>query len=616
MPAIRRRPQAAGHRPPWMLLPLALAALTIAYPWMGGGPFWTRQIILIAVLSLTVSGLNLSFGYAGELALGQVAMYAAGAYVAGYFAAHGRHDLIFGIVVGAIGALIVGLASGIPGLRLGGWSLAMVSFFLVLLVPDILSVFHKQTGGFDGLVGIANPTLFGYKLTAHGFYVATLIIAVVWFAILRNLINSRHGASFLVLRQSPVLASSLGIPVYRMKLTAYALGAIPAGMAGALFAYLNRFLDPTSFGFDYAIVILAASVLGGAASVYGAIAGAVIMQLGPLRTTGFQKYANLVYGGFLILSGILLSQGLAGVARPVLRRLVPSARVSTVSTAIVAADAHEGVFDPVPGDVLEVSGVSKHFGGVQALEDVSLRALPGRITAIIGPNGSGKTTLLNIISGFYQPNQGSIRLGDDDLHGLRSHAIARRGVARTFQTPLIPAALTTAETVATGRYGHVRLGMWSSILRLPSFWRTRASDGAEAARTLKLVGIPATADQEASSLPLGTRRLVEVARALAAEPRVLLFDEVASGLDQGDLDNLSAILRAIRDAGATVLLVEHNFRLVLDLADEIFVLANGRLLASGTPDEIAADPGVLEQYLGVRSGEPSVRAQPADEGLL
>ncbi len=609
-----------GHRPPWMLLPLALAGLTMAYPWMGGGPFWTRQIILIAVLSLTVSGLNLSFGYAGELALGQVAMYAAGAYVAGYFAAHGRDDLVFGVVAGALGALVVGLASGIPGLRLGGWSLAMVSFFLVLLVPDILSILHKQTGGFDGLVGIAAPKLFGHTLTAHGFYVATLVIAVIWFAILRNLINSRHGASFLVLRQSPVLASSLGIPVYQMKLTAYALGAIPAGVAGALFAYLNRFLDPTSFGFDYAIVILAASVLGGAASVYGAVAGAIIMQLGPLRTTGFQKYADLVYGGFLIVSGILLSQGLAGVARPLLRRFVPSARVSTVSMADVPAvlpeEGAERIFDPVPGDVLEVQGVSKHFGGVHALQDVSLRARPGQITAIIGPNGSGKTTLLNIISGFYRPDEGSIRLGDDDLHGLSSHNIARRGVARTFQTPLIPEALTTAETVATGRYSRVRVSMFSSILRLPSFWRARSDDGAEAVRTLRLVGISGTAAQEASSLPLGTRRLVEVARALASTPRVLLFDEVASGLDQGDLDNLAAIMRAIRDAGATVLLVEHNFRLVLELADQIFVLANGRLLASGTPDEIAAHQGVLEQYLGVRSAEPAppVVVRPGDEG--
>jgi branched-chain amino acid transport system permease protein len=598
-----------------MVLPLVLAGLAIAYPWMGGGPFWTRQIILIAVLSLTVSGLNLSFGYAGELALGQVAMYAAGAYVAGYFAAHGHHDLIFSIVVGALGALVVGLLSGIPGLRLGGWSLAMVSFFLVLLVPDVLSIFSKQTGGFGGLVGIEGPTLLGTKLTAHGFYVAVLVIAMVWFVVLRNLINSRHGASFVVLRQSPVLASSLGIPVYQMKLAAYALGAIPAGIAGALFASLNRFLDPTTFAFDTAIVILAASVLGGSASVYGAVAGAIIMQLGPLRTTGFQKYGDLVYGGFLILSGILLSSGLAGVARPILRRWVPSARVSTVTVPPVSpageVSEERQAFDPVPGDVLEITGVSKHFGGVQALQDVSLRAEPGQITAIIGPNGSGKTTLLNIISGFYQASAGTIRLGDDSLDGLPPHAIARRGVARTFQTPLVPASLTTAETVATGRYGRIRVGMLSSILRLPSFWRMRAADGAEAARTLALVGISATSGQDASSLPLGTRRLVEVARALTAAPRVLLFDEVASGLDQGDLDDLAAIMLAIRDAGATILLVEHNFRLVLSLADRIFVLANGQLLASGIPDEIAADPGVLEQYLGVHA----VPASELPEGL-
>jgi branched-chain amino acid transport system permease protein len=595
---------------------------------MGGGPFWTRQIMLIAVLSLTVSGLNLSFGYAGELALGQVAMYAAGAYVAGYFAAHGHHDLLFSIVVGSLGALVVGLLSGVPGLRLGGWSLAMVSFFLVLLVPDLLSIFSTQTGGFGGMVGIEGPTLFGTKLTAHGFYVAVLVVTVVWFVVFRNLINSRHGASFLVLRQSPVLASSLGIPVYRMKLTAYALGAIPAGIAGAMFASLNRFLDPTTFAFDTAIVILAASVLGGSASVYGAVAGAIIMQLGPLRTTGFQKYGDLVYGAFLILSGILLSQGLAGVARPILARFVPSARVGTVSmpspapaSSVVppAAPAPAGrpPFDPVPGDVLEITGVSKRFGGVLALQDVSLLAEPGQITAIIGPNGSGKTTLLNIISGFYQPSAGSIRLGSDDLHGLSPHTIARRGVARTFQTPLVPTSLTTAEAVATGRYGRIRVGMLSSILRLPSFWRMRAADGAEAARTLALVGISATAGQNASSLPLGTRRLVEVARALTAGPRVLLFDEVASGLDQGDLDHLGAIMRAIRDAGATVLLVEHNFRLVLSLADQIFVLANGQLLASGTPEEIAAHPGVLEQYLGVHavaaSDLPAV-LHPIEEG--
>jgi len=592
-----------GRRPPWALLPLALAGLTIAYPWMGGGPFWTRQIILIAVLALTVSGLNLSFGYAGELALGQVAMYAAGAYVSGYFAVHGHHELLFGVLAGAAGALVVGIASGVPGLRLGGWSLGMVSFFLVLLLPDILATFSKQTGGYTGLIGITPAHLFGHKLTPHGFYVATIVIAVVWLAVLRNLVSSRHGASFLVLRQSPVLAASLGIPVYRMKLTAYALGAIPAGIAGALFAYLNLFLDPATFAFDAAIAILAASVLGGSASVYGAVFGAIVMQLGPLRSTGFQHYALVVYGGFLVLSGILLSQGVAGIIRPLLGRLVPSSRTSTVAAPAAVADRAEPA-PRVPGDVLEVQGVTKRFGGVVALDEVSLRAEPGKITALIGPNGSGKTTLLNIVSGFYGPSAGTIRLGGDDLHGRAPHAIARMGVARTFQTPLIPVSLTTAEVVATGRYRRVGVSMLSSVLRLPAYWRARREDGEEAARALARVGIPERRDQQAASLPLGTRRLVEVARALAGGPRVLLFDEVASGLDEGDLAHLSDIMRAIRDAGATIVLVEHNFGLVLDLADQIYVLVNGQLLTSGSPDEIAAHPAVLEQYLGVKRSAP------------
>jgi branched-chain amino acid transport system permease protein len=555
--------------------------------------------MLIAFLSLIVSGLNLSFGYAGELALGQVAMYAAGAYVGGYFAIHASPDLVLCVIVGALAALVVGLASGIPGLRLGGWPLAMVSFFLVLLIPDILSIFNSQTGGFAGLIGVPAPRLFGQVLTFRGLYLATLVIALIWFAVMRNLVNSRQGASFLVLRQSPVLASSLGVPVYRMKLTAYALGAIPAGLAGALLVALDRFIDPTVFSFSLVIAVLAASVLGGKASVYGAVFGAVLLQIGPLRSTSFQQYAPLVYGGFLLVTGVLLAQGVAGIIGPVLHRALPSTRISTVRSDV--EPAVDATIAALPGDVLQIDGLVKHFGGVRALQDVSLQAKPGRITAIIGPNGSGKTTLLNVISGFYRPDRGTVKLGQDEMQRLSPHAIAQRGVARTFQTPLIPVSLTTAEVVSTGRYGRSPLGMLSSVLRLPSFWRTRVDDGVVAARAMALVGISNTADMEAASLPLGTRRLVEMARALAGSPRVLLFDEVASGLDQGDLDHLAEVMRAIRDAGATVLLVEHNFRLVLELADEIFVLANGQLLATGTPEEIAAHPGVLEEYLGVHA---------------
>src|SRR4051794_21207415 len=426
------------RRPPWELIPLAGAALVIAYPWLGGDVVATRQIYLIAVLSLLVAGLNLSFGYAGELNLGQVAMYAAGAYTAGYVSLHYNSEILVTVAVGAAAALLMGLLSGIPGLRLGGWSLAMVSFFLVLLIPDILSTFQGQTGGAAGLIGIPRARWFGERLDFQGLYVVCLTLTLLWFTVQRNLVNSRHGASFMVLRERPVLAPSLGISVYRGKLSAYALGAIPAGVAGALFAALAQFLDPTSFAFDTAIAILAASVLGGSASIYGAVFGATLLQLGPLRSTGFKEYALVAYGSFLIITGVLLSQGVAGILRPLVYRFVPSARVNTVSRRAVVS---EGEMDSVPGELVEVRGVSKHFGGVTALHDVSLTARPGRITALIGPNGSGKTTLLNIISGFYRADEGTIRLGDDSLERRHPHAIAQKGVSRTFQTPIIPADL-------------------------------------------------------------------------------------------------------------------------------------------------------------------------------
>ncbi len=586
------------RRVPWHLLPLLGAGLVLALPWLGLNLPNQRQVLLICILALLVSGLNLSLGYAGELALGQAAMYAAGAYVTGYLAVHGHPDVALGLVVAAAAALAVGLLSGFPGVRLGGWSLAMVSFFLVLLVPEIILIFPAETGGAAGLFGIPNPTLFGAQLSTEDFYLVVVAVTALWFVVLRNLVTSRHGVAFRVLRQSPVLASSLGISVYRMKLTAYAVGAIPAGLAGSLYAYLDRYLNPDSFTFSLAITALAASVLGGSTSVYGALIGAAVMQLGPLRVTSFQQYSLVAYGIFLIVFGVLLGQGVTGLTRKLWRRVArPAAPAAT-------DDAPAPTLDRLPGAGLTVDSVSKSFGGLHALREVSLTAPAGEITAVIGPNGSGKTTLLNIVSGFYRLDDGRVSLAGVPLPGA-PHRVARAGIARTFQTPLVPKGISVAEAVRAGRYATQRAGMPSAILRLPGFRRARAADAAEADRVLRIVGIQRQAGDEAVALPVGTRRLLELARGLIARPKVLLLDEVASGLDEDEIDRLATLIRAVRDAGGTVILVEHNFGLVLRLADRIHVLAQGRLIASGTPAEIEAHPAVLREYLGM--------AAPSDE---
>jgi branched-chain amino acid transport system permease protein len=581
-------------------LPIALAALLLVAPWFGLGIYWNQEIVLTVALALMVSGLNLSLGYAGELALGQVFVYAVGAYVSGDVALHVSSDLFLSLLVAIAAALVIGVVSGIPGLRLGGWALAMTSFFLVLLIPDLVNIFQTYTGGTIGLIGIPPLTLFGHALDANQYYAFAVVVGFLWFAVFRNLVISRHGPALLVLRQSPVLASSLGIPVRQLKLKAYALGAVPCGIAGVLFGNLNHFISPSNpgpFTITTTFAVLAASVLGGPTSVYGAVVGAAILQLGPLRVTSFQQYSDAVDGAFLVLFGVLLSGGLAGICRGWLARL--RHRGPEGVDAAAPEPGRRPLQAALAGATLEVDAVAKRFGGNTALSGVSLRAEPGRITALIGPNGSGKTTLLNMICGFYSLDSGRISVGSTAINGRRPHPVARAGVVRTFQTPLIPRGLTVAETVATGRYATAYSAMPVAVLRLPAHRRGLRADARAVDDALAVTGIAHLADEEAVSQPLGIRRLIEVARAVVADPRIVLFDEIASGLDDDEVTDLSAVMRELAAAGTTVVLVEHNFGLVLEVADQIYVLANGAVVASGPPAEIAAHPAVLREYLGI-----------------
>jgi len=348
--------------------------------------------------------------------------------------------------------------------------------------------------------------------------------------------------------------------------------------------------------------VLAASVLGGSMSVYGAIAGAAVLQFALNYSSDLQQFSPLIAGAILIVGCVALSGGLAGVGRTLVHwvtvRLTP-ARDDAPASAGVSA----GTLDRIDGKALEASDISKHFGGNRALDGVSLSAPPGRITALIGPNGSGKTTLLNVICGFYRGQSGQITLGGAAISGLSPDHVARLGVSRTFQTPHIPDQLTVKEVVITGRYSHERVSILSVLFRLPRHWRVARNDERDAQRVLELVGLAHLSSRVATSLPLGQRRLLEVARCLVSNPGAILMDEVASGLDENEIKVLSRILRELRDKGSTIVLVEHNFQLVTSLADQIYVLAQGRVMSSGTPDAVRADPKVRREYLGIDAAD-------------
>jgi branched-chain amino acid transport system permease protein len=611
-----------------LAVPIVAGLILLFLPELGGSSYWVHQVELIAIYALVVSGLNLSFGLAGEVQFGQVLMFAIGAYIAGALAERGTTDIVVLMLIGGVIAAIVATVIALPALRIGGWSLAMTSFFLVITIPELTQIFSKYTGGTVGLP-VPVPEFLGGQMSTSGFYHLTIIVLAIWMVGYRNLVTSRFGVIFRLLRESPELAGSLGFSTMRLKVLAYALGAFPAGVAGCLFAFQVAYLTPGTFGLALAIGFVAASVLGGVESVYGAILGAAIFQIGPNASLSFQEYAPVAYGVFLIVAAIILPLGLSGLgrslARNVARRLNPKGApplaaaaagpVAAVDPAAAPSAEERGPtrLEKRDGKRLAVEGVSRSFGGVKAVREVTIAAEPGRVTALIGSNGSGKTTLLNLIGGYSRVDDGQIRLGDADITGFPPHKVARLGVGRTFQTPSVPRGLTVLDVVAAGRYRDEKVGIVGSMLRLPSYWRTRRNDREAALAALRDVGLEHLAGEEASKLSLGTRRLLEVARAICGKVGLILLDEPASGLSDSEVEVLGEVVRAAADAGTTVVLIEHNFRFIVGVSDAIHVLHGVRLLATGTANQIGHDPGVIESYLGSRTAADSMtKAAPAE----
>ena len=577
-------------------MPSAMTLAIVALAAAGAGLVFVSEgythfiLALVALTAIVGVGLNVLLGLTGQVSLGHVGFYAIGAYTASILTVKGAS---FWLAFPAAGATagIIGALLALPALRVTGPYLAMVTIAFAFIVHHGTVEWKDLTGGQNGLMGLVPPAIGGHTFAEREMALFAIGLAGLSLYVFHRLAASAWGKAMVAVRESETAARSVGLNPVSIKTAAFAVSAVFAGLAGAIFAPLMMFVAPDSFPFSQSILFLLAVIVGGAGWVFGPVVGAVVTVLLPELLSSLAEYRLLMVGVLLLVVLWIAPEGVIGTLARYVRRTDPAG----------AKAGEAGLSEFLSGGAthaLDVSGLGIAFGGIKAATDVSFSAPPGRITSVIGPNGAGKTTVLNMIGGFYRPDSGSVRLGDAELASAPAWRIARAGIARTYQTTQLFGEMSVLDNVLVA----MRRGRLGNPLG-------RAASAAERAvveTLLSFVGYHGALAIPANGLPHVDRRLVEIARALATRPRVLLLDEPAAGLMRSDKVALSRLIRRIADLGVAVILVEHDMALVMGISDHIVVLDAGAVIASGVPAKVRHDPLVLKAYLG--GGD--VRARP------
>ncbi len=560
----------------WLAALIVAIGLALALPING---YLMNLLMQASTYAIAVLGMTIVLGYAGQINIAQAAFFGIGAYGVAIGTTTLGMAFFVSLLLGAVVALLFGIVLGGSTLKLGGHYLAMVTISFQEILTLVLTNWIGVSHGPDGISNIPRPHLGFLALDQSQHYLALcLVFLFVIAGLVAWLKSSRLGLSMQAVRDNELAAGVAGIDTNRVKIIAFAACAFLGGLGGGLFAGAFRYISPDQFSFDDSVVLLTMALLGGVDAAIGAVIGTALLILLPEWLRFLKQFYLAVYGLAVILIMIFMPQGIFGYVTRLFGRApdLPSGAVAPLTLgASVATDR----------PILEVDGLSKHFGGLRAVDEVDLVIESGSVHALIGPNGSGKTTTLNLLSGIYRPTAGRIRLGGREVAGLAPHLLASAGMGRTFQNIRLFHSLTAFENVLIGSF---RAGSGSDA----------KSRRARALAALDFVGMAARAAVVVSSLPYGHQRLVEIARALAANPTLLLLDEPAAGLNLTEKQNLVALLRRLRGHGLTILLIEHDMDLVEQVSDRITVLNFGRRIADGTPDEVLRHPDVVAAYLG------------------
>ena len=585
---------------PWLVGP-TLAALIIL-PIFVQGTYYRFLGIVIFIYGIVAVGLNILAGYAGQFSLGHAALMAVGAYTTAlltkalaplpFFAATGLH-IWFGLVAGTLVAAAFGALLAVPALRVRGPYLAMVTIAFGWVIFKVLQEWVSVTGGDLGLSSIPKAQLGRYLFDTGSFYYVVLGFFVATLMLQHRLVNSDFGLRIIAIKHSEIAVSAVGINVYRLKVLVFVISAAFAGFGGTLFAHQQNYVSPDNFQFFNSVFFLLAVLFGGAGTLMGPVVGAAVLTILPEILQEFDKFRLIIYGCFILLTLYFLPNGVMGLLAV---RSIRAPGPEKGPTLVDATSPNKPA--KIVGVGLQLNNIFKSFGGLQALRDVNLRVEPSTIHALIGPNGAGKTTLINVATGFYPLDSGEMVINGHTTTLRSMHDAARQGIVRTFQTIKLFGNMTVLEHVLVGCARHSRSGYFDAIMGRKSARDEAARNLANARELISFVGLARYENVPANSLAYGHRRLLEIARALAVRPQLLLLDEPAAGLVAEEIHTLGRIIRQLKASGITVVLVEHHMELVISISDRVTVLDYGVVIADGPPAAIQRDERVIAAYLG------------------